>query len=178
MEFSMNNILKSYSILLCMKLIFSSILALDSFIRSSNACLAASLRALMFWMCRLAPGSCSTWNRWNKNQFIVYVSIVELIIQMQLLSCNWNTMYKSCNSWVVQCIIIWVYTEWLKPSASVYNYCTVDIQVIDAFILFLILLTLTVGLGNGRTEMLSKVLTFVSFKISVWYDLSLSIGLP
>lgn len=47
------------------------------------------------------------------------------------------------------------------------SYCTVDIQVIDAFILFLILLTLTVGLGNGRTEMLSKVLTFVSFKISV-----------
>lgn len=62
-------------------------------------------------------------------------------------------------------------------SCSVYHYLsvyrvietlsTVDIQVIDAFILFLILLTLTVGLGNGRTEMLSKVLTFVSFKISV-----------
>lgn len=79
-------------------------------------------------------------------------------------------------------------------SCSVYHYLSVyrvietlsiSIQLlysgypgIDAFILFLILLTLTVGLGNGRTEMLSKVLTFVSFKISVWYDLSLSIGLP
>lgn len=61
-------------------------------------------------------------NAWTNSLYRYYVWVVEFIIQMQLYLCNWNTMYKACNSWVDQCNIIRVYTEWLKPWASVYNY--------------------------------------------------------